>query len=226
MRDAIRPCTCVGLTAASLGAHPAAALVTHVNAVHASPSGTYDGRAPLQYLNQYNVAEVPARGGSTSELDQEIRRCLSTIEKAPPDEKVQMAQHFSCDCGARHGARALVLRLPPSSRAATRLCAACRPAHEHLPASARQTSAARARPRPHRTRAAGRGTRLRDLHEPRVHRRIPAGVSSACKVDPASASSPTVTRPHTTAATCVRAARVAPRASRASRSGAGGGCQD
>ena len=79
--------------------------MSNVNGAHASPSGTYDGRTPLQCLNQYNVATAPARGGAMSALDQEIRRYLSTIEKAPPDEKVQMAQHFKNFITAKRNAR-------------------------------------------------------------------------------------------------------------------------
>mmetsp|Transcript_1626 Transcript_1626/g.6484 ORF Transcript_1626/g.6484 Transcript_1626/m.6484 type:complete len:320 (+) Transcript_1626:923-1882(+) len=42
-----------------------------------------------------------------SALDQEIRRYPSTIEKAPPDEKVQMAQHFKNFITAKRNAREL-----------------------------------------------------------------------------------------------------------------------
>lgn len=63
--------------------------MTHVNAADASPSGTYDSMASLQYLNQHNVAAAPARGDATSALDQEIQLCLSTILSVPPNEQLQ-----------------------------------------------------------------------------------------------------------------------------------------
>ena len=65
-----------------------------MNAAHSSPSGTHDGRTPLEFLNQHNVAAAPARGGATSALDQEIQRCLSTILRVPPNEQLQRAQSF------------------------------------------------------------------------------------------------------------------------------------
>ena len=75
-----------------------------MNAAHASPSGTHDGRTPIEYLNQHNVAAAPARGGATSTLDNEIRRCLSNIESAPPNEKVQRAQNFKSFITAKRNA--------------------------------------------------------------------------------------------------------------------------
>ena len=68
--------------------------MTHVNAAHASPSGTHDGMTSLQYLNQHNVAAAPARGDAASALDQEVQLCLSTILSVPPNEQVQRAQSF------------------------------------------------------------------------------------------------------------------------------------
>ena len=66
----------------------------NVNAGHSSPSGTHDARNPLEFLNQHNVAAAPARGGATSSLDHELRRCLSSILTAPPGEQVRRAQSF------------------------------------------------------------------------------------------------------------------------------------
>ena len=68
--------------------------MSNVNGAHASPSGTHDGRNPLEFLNQHNVAAAPARGGATSTLGNEIRRCLSNIESAPPNEQVERADGF------------------------------------------------------------------------------------------------------------------------------------
>ena len=65
-----------------------------MNAAHASPSGTHDGRNPLQLLNQHNLSAAPARGGVTSALDQELQRCLSTMLTAPPNEQAQRAHGF------------------------------------------------------------------------------------------------------------------------------------
>ena len=66
----------------------------NVNAADSSPSGTHDGRNPLEFLNQHNVAAAPARGGATSSLDHELQRCLSSILIAPPGEQVQRTQSF------------------------------------------------------------------------------------------------------------------------------------
>ena len=79
----------------------------NVNAAHASTSGTHDGRSPLEFLNQHNVAAAPARGGATSALDQEIQLCLSTILTAPPGEQVQRAQSFKNFITAKRNAREL-----------------------------------------------------------------------------------------------------------------------
>ena len=68
--------------------------MSNVNGAHASPSGTHDGRNPLEFLNQHNVAAAPARGGATSSLDHELQRCLSSILTAPPGEQVRRAQSF------------------------------------------------------------------------------------------------------------------------------------
>ena len=68
--------------------------MANVNAAHASREGTYGNKNPLEYLNQYNLSAAPARGGTTSTLDQEIQRCLSAISSAPPGEQVQKAQNF------------------------------------------------------------------------------------------------------------------------------------